>query len=251
MFYNSEVTASSSESDGGGLPAPRLRERPSPTRRTALTAELIVGAAVTVLDESGVGGLSMRKVAERLGTGPASLYAHVSGKDELLELVFDHLVGQVPLPTPDPARWREQVHQMLGDLRELLMAHRDAALAGMGRVPTTPNTLAAGEALVRALRAGGLGDASIAMGVDQLILYVSACAVEAGIYQQSGRSEAEIEQYFEQVHDFYLRLPRDRYPVLAEIAPDMIGHGAEARFRFGIDVMLAGLRAVTPPARPE
>ena len=47
-------------------------------------------------------GLSMRKVAQRLNTGAASLYAYVSGKDELLELVFDELIGQVPLPEPDP-----------------------------------------------------------------------------------------------------------------------------------------------------
>ncbi len=57
-----------------------------------------MAAAVEVLDESGVAGLSMRKVAQRLDTGAASLYAYVSGKDELLELVFDELVGQVDAP---------------------------------------------------------------------------------------------------------------------------------------------------------
>src|SRR6202000_3281865 len=78
------------------LPPPPRFPRPSrrPTRRTALTVEAIVAAAIDVLDEDGVVGLSMRRVADQLGTGAASLYAHVSGKDELLELVFDELVGQ-------------------------------------------------------------------------------------------------------------------------------------------------------------
>src|ERR1700749_5234049 len=115
---------------------PRRRERP--TRRTALTVEGIVAAAIEVLDETGVSGLSMRGVAQQLGTGAASLYAHVSGKDELLELVFDELVGRVPLPEPDPKIWREQVRQMLRDLRAVLISHRDAALAGLGRIPTSP-----------------------------------------------------------------------------------------------------------------
>ena len=118
-------------------PRRRVSRGPSkrPARRTALTVEAIVAAAIEVLDEGGVVGLSMRRVADQLGTGAASLYAHVSGKDELLELVFDELVGQVPLPEPDPKIWREQVRQMLRDLRAVLISHRDAALAGLGPDP--------------------------------------------------------------------------------------------------------------------
>ena len=108
---------------------------------------MIVAAAIEVLDEAGYAGLTMRRVAERLGTGAASLYAHVSGREELLELVFDALVGQVKLEEPDPARWREQVYRLLRDLRDILASHTDAALAGLGRVPTAPQTLAAAEVL--------------------------------------------------------------------------------------------------------
>src|SRR5215469_10972581 len=137
----------------GQNPAPRLPEAPRRVsrRKTAagrpptLTAAAIVAAAIEVIDEAGVTGLSMRRVAEHLGTGAASLYAHVSGKDELLELVYDELVGQVPLEQPDPARWREQVHAMMRGLRDILAAHADAALAGLGRIPTSPQTLAASE----------------------------------------------------------------------------------------------------------
>ena len=131
-----------------------------------------MAAAIEVLDEAGVVGLSMRRVADRLGTGAASLYAHVTGKEELLELVFDELVGQVPLPEPDPKIWREQVRQMLRDLRGVLISHRDAALAGLGRIPTTPKALVAAERLAATLRAGGLSDRVIALGLDQLTLYV-------------------------------------------------------------------------------
>ena len=67
------------------------------------------------------------------------------------------------------------------DLRDILAAHRDAALAGLGRVPTSPKTLAAAEVLVAVLRAGGLSDRVIALGLDQLVLYVSAFAFETGL----------------------------------------------------------------------
>jgi AcrR family transcriptional regulator len=195
------------------------------------------------LSVPGYTGLTMRRVAERLGTGAASLYAHVSGREELLELVFDALVGQVKLEEPDPARWREQVHRLMRDFRDILASHTDAALAGLGRVPTTPQTLAAAEVLTGVLRAGGLSSRVIALGFDQLVLYVSASAYEAGLYRKA--DPAELERYFAGAHAFYSSLPPDRYPVLASVAPDMTGADADDRFEFGLNVLIAGFEAAS------
>jgi AcrR family transcriptional regulator len=207
--------------------------------------DAIVAAAIEVLDETGVAGLTMRHVAERVGTAAGSLYVHVANKNELLELVYDALVGQVSLPEPDGAIWREQVHQMLGDLYDVLASHRDAALAGLGRIPTSPQTLTAAEALVAVLRAGGLSEQATALGLDLLILYVSAHAFEAGLLEHSGMDPAEIGRYYADVHSFFEALPHERFPVLASIAPDMTGHDGPARFRFGLDVILSGLQAAS------
>src|SRR3984885_8853208 len=228
------------------LPPPPRFPRPSkrPTRRTALTVDAIVSAAIEVLDEAGVAGLSMRRVADQLGTGAASLYAHVSGKDELLELVFDELVGQVPLPEPDPTIWREQVRQMLRDLRAVLISHRDAALAGFGRVPTTPKELFSAEALVATLRAGGLSDRAGAPGLDQLTLYVSAGGFENGLMEY-GTNPDDVQRYYEAVHAFYMRLPADRFPVLASVVDDITGPDGDERFEFGLDLLIAGLEALS------
>jgi AcrR family transcriptional regulator len=202
-----------------------------------------VAAAIEVLDEAGFAGLSMRRVAERLGTGAASLYAHVSGREELLELVFDALVGQVRLEEPDPARWREQLRRLLRDLRDILASHTDAALAGLGRVPTAPQTLAAAEVLTGVLRAGGLTDRVVALGFDQLVLYVSASAYEAGLYRKT--DPAELQRYWAGIRAFYASIPPGRYPVLTAIAPDMTGADDDERFEFGLDLIIAGLEAVS------
>jgi AcrR family transcriptional regulator len=239
------ASAAATGAASAALPPPPRFPRASkrPTRRTALTVEAIVAAAIEVLDEAGVAGLSMRRVADQLGTGAASLYAHVSGKDELLELVFDELVGQVPLPEPDPKIWREQVRQMARDLRAVLVSHRDAALAGLGRVPTTPRTLVAAETLAATLRVGGLSDRVIALGLDQLTLYVSAEAFETGLMEY-GRDPEDVERYYEDVHAFYMRLPADRFPVLASAVDDITGPDGDERFEFGLDVLIAGLEAL-------
>jgi AcrR family transcriptional regulator len=260
VFYTTTMAPSSPEqrkpaaktADTAGIasaalpPPPRLRRRaPAQPRRTTLSVEAIVAAAVAVLDESGVAGLSMRRVAERLGTGAASLYAYVSGKDELLELVFDDLIGHVTLPDPDPARWREQLIAMLDEFHGILVSHRDAALAGLGRVPSTPNALAAAECMAALMRAGGLSDLVIALGLDQLMLYVAASAFEQSLYEHGEMTREEVEQYFEDVHAFIASLPADRFPVLASIADDMIAADGDERLRFGLDALIAGLEAVS------
>jgi AcrR family transcriptional regulator len=225
-------------------PPPRVaRHRSAVGRKPTLSVPVIVAAAIEVLDEAGFAGLSMRRVADRLGTGAASLYAHVSGREELLELVFDALVGQVKLEEPDPARWREQVHRLLRDLRDILASHTDAALAGLGRVPTAPQTLAAAECLVGVLLAGGLSKRVVALGFDQLVLHVSASAYEAGLYRKA--DPAELDRYFAGVHTFYATLPADRYPALTAIADDMTGPDSNERFAFGLDLILDGLEATS------
>lgn len=244
--------ALSSQNPVPGLPeAPRRvsRRKTAAGRPATLTVAAIVAAAIDVIDEAGVTGLSMRGVAEHLGTGAASLYAHVSGKDELLELVYDELVGQVPLEQPDAARWREQVHAMMHGLRDILAAHADAALAGLGRIPTSPQTLAASETLVATLRAGGLTDRVIALGFDQLILYVSACAFEDSLYTKDRADPDDLSRYFTEVHSFFSALPPGRFPVLTALAPVMFGHGGDERFDFGLDILIAGMEAASAAER--
>jgi AcrR family transcriptional regulator len=243
------MTMSSQEPRGSSPALPdaprRVTRRKTAGRPATLSVAAIVTAAIEVIDHAGVAGLSMRRVAEQLGTGVASLYAHVSGKDELLELVYDELVGQVPLEEPDPGRWREQIHAMMRGLRDILAAHADAALAGLGRIPTSPQTLTAAENLVAVLKAGGLTDRVIALGFDQLILYVSACAFEASLYTRDRADAAELERYFIEVHSFYAALPPDRFPILTALAPIMFDNGEEERFDFGIDILVSGMAAAS------
>jgi AcrR family transcriptional regulator len=207
--------------------------------------EQVVAAAIAVLDEEGVAGLSMRKVAEQLGTGAATLYAYVSGREELLELVFDELVGSVPLVSAsDPAAWREEVMTAMRTLHSVLVSHRDAALAGLGRIPTTPKTMVASEAMCTVMRAGGLSDRAIALGLDAMMLYVCASAFEDSMFDQT-MSPEELRGYHDSVDAFFRALPADRFPVLTSLIDSMTGPDGEERFDFGLEVILAGLEAVS------
>ncbi|MGI5147000.1 TetR/AcrR family transcriptional regulator [Plantactinospora sp. CA-294935] len=79
-----------------------LRPPRSPGRSgPPLHRDRIVAAAVALLDREGVAGLTMRRLAERLGAGSTTLYWHVTNKDDVLDLALDQIFGEVPLPEPD------------------------------------------------------------------------------------------------------------------------------------------------------
>ena len=89
------------------IPAPpwqRLPDRKARRRREPISRDAIVAAAIRLLDREGLAALSMRRLADELGAGAASLYWHVGSKDGLLDLVIDELVGEGQVPAPDPAR---------------------------------------------------------------------------------------------------------------------------------------------------
>ncbi|WP_037604523.1 TetR/AcrR family transcriptional regulator [Streptacidiphilus rugosus] len=214
-------------------------------RRRTLSRELIVETALKVIDAEGMDALNMRRVAQELGTGAASLYAHVANKDELVTLVLDRVYADMRHPEPDPARWREQVKDFLRQARDNLVAHRDLARAAMDvNIPTTPSALDSAETMLGLLRAGGLSDRLASYAVDTLSLYVVATAVEEST-RGGVRSHdpADAEAYLEGVRAFFGSLPVDRYPLIVSMVGALTRNVGDERFEFGLDVLLDGLDA--------
>ena len=127
-----------------------------------------------MLDEGGVDALNMRAVADRLGTGPSSLYAHFAGKDELLAAMIDRIAGELPIAEVGNGPWQEQLKDAIRAIRAGLAAHRDLARAALGNIPTGPNALRWVNGLLGVLRDAGLPDHVIAYAVDILPLYAHA-----------------------------------------------------------------------------
>src|SRR3954451_19303708 len=139
---------------------------PKAPRRHGLSRAVIVEAGLRVVRKEGIDALSMRRIATELDTGPASLYAHVANKDELLEILFDEVAGEIPLPVPDPARWREQVTQLWTDSHATMLRYGDIARFAIGHIPVGPNSMRLSETTMALLRAGGVPDQAVAWAVD-------------------------------------------------------------------------------------
>ena len=235
------------------LPEPPWKRRRArrPAQKAPLTREAVVDAALEILDREGLAGISMRRIAERLDTGPASLYQHVADKEELLDELLDRVLGEIELPRPDPDDWQTPLKQGLRSMRAVLARHRDIAYVTLGRVPTGPNGLAAAEATLALLRAGGVPSPIAAYAVDMLSLFVGAVAYEEAIEAQRIGDEAASQHYHEQVAAYFAALPTARFPTLTSMIDDLTRIGAieDERFEFALDVQLRGIAALVEEHR--
>jgi AcrR family transcriptional regulator len=236
-----------------GLPTPpgRRPRRAAPPRRP-LTQEAVVEAAIGVLDAEGLEAVTMRRVAQELGTGPASLYAHVSGKEELRELMLDRVAAEIRLPEPDPARWQEQLKELAREIRRVYTSHRDIALVSMGLIPTGPHLLDVAEAQLALMRAGGVPKKIAGMAVDTLGMFLDADAIEGTVYYAkapAGEDPHEFfEAYFGQFREYFAALPKDRYPTITGMVEELTDADDDGRFEFGLDLLVRGIASYVKDA---
>src|SRR5215469_1223705 len=167
--------------DSAQIPPPpwqRAPDRPAKRRREPISRDAIVTTAVRLLDREGLAALSMRRLAEELGTGAASLYWHVGSKDGLLDLVLDDVIGEGKVPDPDPGRWQEQVKQIARDQRAASHRHPWVVRVSVGRIPMGPNALRYSERILAILRAGGLPPHLAVQGYLLLIATVNGFTID-------------------------------------------------------------------------
>ncbi len=101
-----------------------------PGQRAGLDTVQVLAAARAVLREDGIQALSLRAVARRLGVAPNTLYSHVAGKDDLLDLVLDDVLGGVAIPADEEVR-----RDPWGAVRAIMLDSYDVLLAHPGLVP--------------------------------------------------------------------------------------------------------------------
>jgi len=148
----------------------------TPASRAALSREAVVAAAVALADEGGLEGLSIRRLAARLGAGPMTLYWHVANKDELLDLVLDTLVGEVPLP-PAEGEWDARVAVTARGIRATCLAHRRIAPLLATRPALGPHAVRLAEELTAVLAQSPVPPAAVRPAYLAVLRYAIGAAV--------------------------------------------------------------------------
>jgi TetR/AcrR family tetracycline transcriptional repressor len=140
----------------------------------AVTRDEIVAAALALLDEAGLDGLTLRRLADRLGIRAPTLYWHVRDKRELLDLVASAIMDQALAgwrePRPGQAWW-DWLAGRARVMRSALLAHRDSAMILAGNRPTG-QALPGIERQLQALTGAGFSPPDAMLALQALNAYV-------------------------------------------------------------------------------
>jgi AcrR family transcriptional regulator len=192
----------------------------------------IVTAATEIVERVGVEGLTMRGLADELDISPMSIHYHVSNKQTLVDLVVENVLNMVEIPPAGTGPWDERLRQLFRNSRATMTRYPGVIEYTMTR-PLSQREIALGDAITELLIEGGLGDTDTLRWTVQVM---SNFALGAIVWERVRPSAAD-----ETVGSG----SRESSNLFVEGFMDP----AELVYQFGIDVIIAGLNALTERAR--
>jgi AcrR family transcriptional regulator len=209
-------------------------------RRTQLTRERVMAAAIELADRDGIESISMRKLAQELGVEAMSLYTHVRNKNDLLDGMTDAVISQIPM-SADGVDWKASLRQLVLAARSIMLRHPWAPRTVETQTALGPAELQYANAVLGILREGGF---SIAQAHHALhILGSRLLGFTQALFDDSGDLEPETAA----------RLASElgaSHPYVVEMALAVTHGGAlgrcddDAEFEFALDFILDGLARI-------
>ena len=221
----------------------------SPNRgpRRELSIERIVDAAIELADADGLDGVSMAKVAARLGYTTMSLYRYVTSKDDLLLLMQEQALDVEAPPAHEPPDWRAELREWVLFTKTVLGTHPWYLDIPVQGAPLTPNNLRIVESGLRALRDTPL-DQEEKMSVILLASNYGKSAAQlerdlARAVEAAGGNDKVLGGAYEAV----LRdlVDAERFPYLRPLVETgaYVGEGLIDDGAFGLERLLDGIQA--------
>ncbi|AKT38832.1 TetR/AcrR family transcriptional regulator C-terminal domain-containing protein [Chondromyces crocatus] len=200
----------------------------------------IVQAALTLLDEEGIEGVTMRKLAQKLNIQAPSLYWHFPNKLSLVEGLADALIEPVGRTVKPRVKWETTLTTLACELRRALLARRDGARVFAGTYMVTENVLRVSEVAMAALRKGGASNRVAAWGTFALFHYVIGFTVEEQALDP--RSNPDLGDLSRRRAEFQTFSPAS-FPTVLDALDDIFDEDHEARFLFGLKSFIAGVKS--------
>ncbi len=225
----------------------RAARGPAPS----LSREKITAAAVLLADSHGIESVSMRGLAVELGVGAASLYRYVARKDELIDLMFDAVMGN-DLQFEVRGDWREDLRSFAHGLRAMTLRHPWIAVHGAGRRNLGPNTARLYEEVLSAIDGLGLEIDEMLVMIETLDAFIRGRTLEELSEQEAVRRSGLDQEEWLQAQTPYVEslINSGHFPLLTRVVlaaraphdPDWLAHG----FDMGLERVLDGLATMLP-----
>ncbi|YCK82243.1 TetR/AcrR family transcriptional regulator [Arthrobacter sp. D3-18] len=208
------------------------------SQRLPLSRERVLECAVALADESGLSALTIRTLAQSMGTKPMSLYYYVANKEEILDGIVDMVFSEIEPPMPG-RDWRGEMQQRAHGVRSALKRHPWAVGLLESRSAPGPATLRHHEATLATLREAGFSVQLTAHAYALLDSYIYGFALQEAALPFEGRDTAA-----EITNPIMERFATGEYPRMVEIAVEHVlkpGYDFGDEFEFGLNLILDGL----------
>jgi TetR/AcrR family transcriptional regulator, tetracycline repressor protein len=206
----------------------------------ALDRETVVRTALRLLDEVGLEGLTLRKIAAELQVQAPALYWHFKNKQELLDematTVFADAVGELELSGAG-GTWSEWAANYGIGLHRILLRYRDGAKMFSGTYLTDAALYAPMEHALRIFTDAGFSLSDAIIGLSTIYAYTVGFTIEEqAVYPRPGEPD--------QRYDLARRAARidgAKFP-LALAAGELSFSQFDERFERGLQLIIRGLR---------
>ena len=206
----------------------------------------MIAAALGLLDEAGLDGLTLRRLASKLNVQAPAIYWHFKNKQELLDEMASAVlrVGIQQLPVARGVKWDKWAMAYGKGLRRILLLHRDGAKMVSGTRLTDNSLYAPMELALRTLADAGFSSYLSLLSLSTIYSYVAGFVIEEqAVCPRPGERD---EFYGPQQRG--RRVDADRFPLALE-AGDHLFSNFDRRFEDGLKLIVAGIAARKPPKR--
>ncbi|MBE1532640.1 TetR/AcrR family transcriptional regulator [Actinomadura algeriensis] len=224
-------------------------ERPARGPKPAYSRAQITEAAIRVADAEGIEAATMRRIAAEIGAGAMSLYRYVPGRDDLVALMADHLMGEIDVEGVPSGDWRADLTRYADGTRAMWLRHPwiasvQRALPGFG-----PNQMRLIE------RAMGVLDPHVSIDENLSLLgilngYVETAArEEVSSAEEVRRSGLTAAEWMARSAPYIRRLLESgEYPIFTKIVLEArqphLSH--DDQYRYGLERVLDCIAAALP-----
>jgi TetR/AcrR family tetracycline transcriptional repressor len=217
---------------------------PRPQR---VTREMVLDAAMQLVQEEGVQALTMRRLGDRLSTDPAMIYRLFRNKSDLLEALADSVFtrpGDTTTPGGDasavgaPTDWQRALHQMAHGIRAALLSHPNLIGVAVRRPPRGEATYRGIDTALGVLLTAGLTPKDAAQAYQAVLFYALGFAVLEQPFASS--PDGGVAQQGD-THRVLAALPAQAYPNIAAAIDHLYGPDLEAQFDYGLQLLIAGI----------
>jgi AcrR family transcriptional regulator len=212
-----------------------------------ITRDVVLAAALEIIDADGASGLSMRRLARALGRDPMILYRHAPNKAALLDGVAETVLSQLAVDAADPD-WAAQLRTVARGYRRLALAHPKVVPLLVTRPLATPlalrphGTLRPLEDILALLTAAGFS------GADALHIYRALFGFLHGHVLNELQELLDNPDETDDLLRLGLhRLPIGEFPLLRSLAPVLAAYDGAAELERGLDILLTGLTTTLTP----